>query len=650
MPNQAAIASATARRNKQIEQAHAADLIRKAKAQQPTLAALAAPLAVGATLAEMQALKARVDFDGSGSLSGNDFQAFNNAYQSAATWEATMKAPSNLQAAVSGANVTLTWTNNATDPGASIRILRNGTEVGTVAPGTALFTDVPGNGTWNYQTQAFTSLYPSPISNTVAATVGVVTPPAAGWTDLTPAPGSLTFYVSSSTGNDANAGTQTSPLRSLSAGYSKLRDGQPDQLLLKCGDTFDPIGWTKASGNSAHPMICASYGTGPRPAIRGGGFYLGQQNKSGLAFVDLDIQPSGGVGTASNGFVIFAPWRDVLIEGCYVGGFNVNIACQEIDASRLSGLKFRRCAIVDGAGGGGHNQGLFVGQCDGLLVEECVFDLNGNYPGQEKFDMFCHNVYLHQTNGPSTFINNITARSCSHGVQQRSGGVMSGNLALDNPIGLFQGDASGVHNTFTFNGAIGSRNISATELRGFGHWVNGGAGIDILNNYAAHVGPLSTANCDAFNLDGVVGAIVKNNAVLDWPCLANEPWGHGITGSGIAELSGNKVLQTRGGQCLFDSTGGTRRNNVYWSTSTNCFNGGTWASYQSQENGSTFVMPTSPLNVSVNAYMVSLGLSGSTAEFMARARANCKQSWDDRFTAKAYNTWARGILGIQNPT
>jgi hypothetical protein len=345
---------------------------------------------------------------------------------------------------------------------------------------------------------------------------------------------------------------------------------------------------------------------------------------------------------------MFAPWKDVLFEGCYIGGFNVNVAIQEVDANRLSNIKVRRCVIVDGAGGGGHNQGLFVGSTDGLLVEECVFDLNGNYPGQEKADMFCHNVYLHQTNGPSTFINNITARACSHGVQQRSGGVMSGNLAIDNPIGLFQGDAAGVHNTFTFNGCVGSRNISAAELRGFGHWVNGSAGIDVLNNYAAHQ-IMGTANCEGIELDGVVGAIVKGNVVLDWPCPGNEPWGHGITGSGIAELSGNKIIQALGGQCLMDSTGGNRHGNIYWSTSANCFNGGTWAAYQSQETGSTFSPPSAPLDVSVNAYMAYYGLSGGVAGFVAKARANCKQNWDVRFTAKAYNAWARGVLGIANP-
>lgn len=641
-------AVATARRNSQIEANHYADIARKARSQQPKLATLLQLLAAGATLADMLALKAKVDFDNSGSLNINDYGAFGNAYQTAATWEQQMKAPSNLQAAVAGANVTLTWANNATDPAASTRILRNGTEVGIVAPGTALYTDTPGNGTWSYQTQAFTTLYPSPLSNTATATVGVITPPVSGWTDLAPAPGAAVIYASSSMGADSNPGTQAAPVRTLSRGYQLLRDSHPDQLLLKCGDTFDPIGWTKASGDPAHPMICASYGTGPRPAIRGGGFFLGQQNKSGLAFVDLDIQPSGGVGSASNGFVMFAPWRDVLFEGCYVGGFNVDIAVQEVTADRLSNVKFRRCVIVDGAGGGGHNQGLFVGSCDGLLVEECVFDLNGNYPGLEKADMFCHNVYLHQTNGPSTFINNVTARACSHGVQQRSGGVMSGNLALDNPIGLFQGDASGVHNTFTYNGAVGSRDISAAELRGFGLWVNGSAGIDILYNFAAHQRS-GSANCVALELDGVVVAIVRGNAIVDWPCPPHEDWGHGIEGGGIAVLEDNRIYQTSGGECIFGSTGGTRRNNHYWSTSTNCFNGGTWAAYQTSENGSVFAAPSAPLDVSVGTYMSSIGLAGGVPEFMARARANCKQNWDVRFTAKAFNDWARNRLGIPNP-
>lgn len=643
-----------ARMNAQVEAAQAHDLILKSQAvlgKPPSIQSLMAPAAAAAvSLAQMRALAAKLDFTGEGKFNAADIPGLQNAIANLSSWASTTQAPTNVAASASAAGaVTVSWFQQADPAGLDhVNVLRNGAVIGTTGPGGLTFTDTPGNGTWSYQVQNVSASYEGELSVTATVVVGVTPPPTSGWTDLTPAIGAQVIHVSSSTGDDAAAGTPNAPLRTIAAGYAKLRDGQPDQVLLKRGDTFnESIGWSKASGNAAKPMVCSSYGTGPRPKIRGGGFYGGQQNKGGLIFAHLDVAPSTP-GGGTNGFCFFAPWHDLTIEGCLVSSYYVNVAMQEIDATRLARVRFFRCAIVDGMGGGGHNQGLFVGSCDNLIVEECFFDLNGNVPGFEKLDMFCHNVYLHETNGPSTFKNNVTARACSHGVQQRSGGVMDGNLALYNPIGLFQGDASNVYNYFRFNGCVGSRNISATELRGFGHWVNGGAGIDVLNNFAAHQHE-GTANCEAFEFDGVSGAVVKNNVALDWICPGNEPWGHGFTGSGVAVFQNNKSYQPNGGQCVFDSSGGSRVGNHYWSTSANCFNGQPWTAYQSQESGSTFANP-GPLDCHVEKYMVSLGRTGGVAEFMAECRKQEIQNWRPEFTAQAFNTWARNVLGIAQPT
>lgn len=644
---------AQSRMNAQIEANHARDLIAKSQAvlgKPPSIQSLMMAPAAAAPipLAQMKALAVKLDFTGDGKFSVADIGGLQNAVTNLSVWAQSTSVPTNVLATVDQTGgVIVSWTQQADPAGLDhINVLRNGVVIGTAGPGGLTFSDTPGNGTWSYQVQNVSTSYEGELSAAASVTVGVVTPPTTGWTDLTPAAGAQVIYVSSS-GSNSNPGTQAAPLQTIAAGYAKLRDGQPDQLLLKRGDTFnESVGWAKASGNAAKPMVCSCYGTGPRPKIRGGGFYGGQQNKGGLIFAHLDVAPpTPGGGT--NGFCFFAPWHDLTIEGCLISSYYVNVAMQEVSADRLARIKFFRCGIVDGMGGAGHNQGLFVGSCDQLEVRECFFDLNGNVPGFEKLDMFCHNVYLHQTNGPSIFKDNITARSCSHGVQQRSGGVMDGNLALYNPIGLFQGDASGVYNYFRFNGCVGSRNISATELRGFGFWLNGGAGIDVLNNWAAHQHE-GTANCEAFSFDGVVGAIVKNNVALDWVCPGNEPWGHGFTGSGVATFQNNKSFQPNGGQCLFDSSGGSRSGNHYWSTSTNCFNGQSWSAYQSQESGSTFGNPGN-LNCRVEAYMASLGRTGGIAEFMAEVRKQEIQNWRPEFTAQAFNAWARNTLGIAQP-
>src|SRR5207253_3107090 len=94
---------------------------------------------------------------------------------------------------------------------------------------------------------------------------------ADGWTVIRPSTDTRIVYVSSSLGNDANDGlSQATPVKTLAKGGSLLRDGFPDWLLLKKGDTW--IGeaiWNNISGRSTNePMLYSSYGSGARPLIK----------------------------------------------------------------------------------------------------------------------------------------------------------------------------------------------------------------------------------------------------------------------------------------------------------------------------------------------------------------------------------------------
>src|SRR3569832_68666 len=103
-----------------------------------------------------------------------------------------------------------------------------------------------------------------------------------GWTVFTPSSDSQVIYVSSSTGNDSNSGLSASaPVKTIRRGTSLLRNGYPDWLLLKKGDSwtltsngdqFNTSGYPGSlclSGRSAtEPMLIASYGTGARPLLQ----------------------------------------------------------------------------------------------------------------------------------------------------------------------------------------------------------------------------------------------------------------------------------------------------------------------------------------------------------------------------------------------
>ena len=73
----------------------------------------------------------------------------------------------------------------------------------------------------------------------VALDAGIGDINSGGWTVLAPSPDSITVYVSSSEGDDSNDGlTPATAKRSIDAASVLIRDGYPDWLLLKRGDTF----------------------------------------------------------------------------------------------------------------------------------------------------------------------------------------------------------------------------------------------------------------------------------------------------------------------------------------------------------------------------------------------------------------------------
>src|SRR5437870_5259348 len=92
-----------------------------------------------------------------------------------------------------------------------------------------------------------------------------------GWTLNTPSSDTQVVYVSATGGNDANSGLSTqAPVKTLAKGISLLRDGKPDWLLLKKGDTWNAgLGsWSKSGRSTSEPMLISSYGTGPRPLLK----------------------------------------------------------------------------------------------------------------------------------------------------------------------------------------------------------------------------------------------------------------------------------------------------------------------------------------------------------------------------------------------
>lgn len=75
-----------------------------------------------------------------------------------------------------------------------------------------------------------------------------------------------TYYVSSSSGNDANPGTQTQPFQTI-AKVNGLSLAAGDSVLLKRGDTWNEQLIASSSGTAGSPISFDAYGTGAAPVL-----------------------------------------------------------------------------------------------------------------------------------------------------------------------------------------------------------------------------------------------------------------------------------------------------------------------------------------------------------------------------------------------
>lgn len=134
-----------------------------------------------------------------------------------------------------------------------------------------------------------------------------------------PAQPGTTYYISSSSGSDSNNGTSPStPWKTLAKASTMIYSGG-NQILLKCGDTWnDETLFLHGNGTSGNPIIVSSYGTGNKPVINAGkGAAYGIQlvDSHGYKFTNLEFTGSvGGIHVLSD--VTFN--HDYLwIENCY---------------------------------------------------------------------------------------------------------------------------------------------------------------------------------------------------------------------------------------------------------------------------------------------------------------------------------------------
>jgi len=367
---------------------------------------------------------------------------------------------------------------------------------------------------------------------------------ANGWTNLTPSPDTRTIYVSSSTGSDANNGLSSStPLQTIAKAKSLMRDGMPDWLLLKRGDTWhESLGvWTLSGRSADQPLLVSSYGSGARPILATGsdsGLDT-QGDANSVAFIGLDFyadtrDPNSPdydptVDPNQTGFRWLAPTNSLLIEDCNFSFYGTNIILQQYGGP-IQNVTLRRNNILDSYSTTVHSQGLYAYGIQGLRIEDNLFDHNGwneQIPGAEA-TVFNHNIYLSSGNTDTVITGNVIADASATGIKAGSGGDIQDNLFLRNPIGISYGtlteiDPNGTWGDISGNVFLDGRDIAGSP-RGYAIAIGNiapGKGTSIHDNIFAHdtqlANPAIIVSPDKITRGvGVNDLTIANNIVYNW--------------------------------------------------------------------------------------------------------------------------------------
>lgn len=434
---------------------------------------------------------------------------------------------------------------------------------------------------------------------------------ANGWTTFTASTDTRTVYVSNSTGNDSNSGlTQALAVKTIAKGLTLIRNGFPDWLLLKAGDTWlnQQIGSISFNGRSkTEPILLSSYGTGARPLMKtasGADSAIGtNSNGTNIAIVGLDFyaytrNPSDAGfisrGPEISGMSFLGPVNNLLIEDCKFSFYAVNA----IQAGTPMGgvVVLRRNIIADNYATGGHSEGLYMEKITTPIFEENLFDHNGWNSAVSGAGATIYNqgLYIQNDCGLATVTRNIFTFSSATGVQVRPGGTVTGNLFVRNPIAFQIGSTeTGMvagSSTVTGNVVTEGNDIDASNQRGWGlvvYPLTSTANVQIHSNIIAHQASLSQDGLGVSLESGANRVVLTNNIIYQWF---------------------NPILN-------FGNNNTTSPNAI---------------------NKTGYIDP----NRSVASYMTSIAATPATlAGFITAARGQSKANWQTKYTAAAVNSY-----------
>jgi uncharacterized repeat protein (TIGR01451 family) len=548
------------------------------------------------------------------------------------------------------------------------------------------------------------------------------------WTDLQPSNDSRQIYVSQSDGTDQNDCLSAATACTLSRGIGMLRNGYPDWLLIKRGDIFiGPLSssWGLSGRSATEPMVVTTYGgAAARPAFHTGADVAFHNNTQmplrhlrivGIAFLAHTRNPNspdytGYAGTYGiNLMALSQPIEDILIEGCEVGYYRINVRSHSLNATPLGNIRLRANYIHDawsnyqGEVNQGFSQGVYTDNIDGLLLEQNVIDHNGglyNYPGDSRFivpppgmtmsnitlNFFNHQVYANVANKNVRVLNNVFAGG--DGVQVRSGGVVHDNIFVRTVVAIVGGTDSGlvvpesgmggydfdIKNNLFMEGTDFPPESSTPGPRGFGISLNNtsdtGASIEdnlfLRDRSAAPYGlviRLHGVTCNQATTPvpcSIRRAVVKNNFIHNW---RGGIQALGVPGTDLldVEISGNTTQTPGSAQSALTWVGSGNasfvrwRDNLYHSARTDgkWFNVGNtylnisaWSAAVGEIGAQAVLTPVN--NATVTFEEAVPGVGGTYDAAFARLRDQTPWNWQESLETSQLIGYVRGQLGVAN--
>lgn len=546
---------------------------------------------------------------------------------------------------------------------------------------------------------------------------------AAGWSVLVPAQDSRLIYVDAANGNDStavvyapgaaqvgsNPQAPVGPIqafRTLAAAQTRLRQDQPDWMLLRAGGVWTESLEVKRGRSPSERQVVIPYGSGARPELRTGSSHgiLNHQLVNvaiiGLRFWahtrDTDGPHFTGYG-GGTGFSLFTrsagdprQVRDVLIEDCVFRSYRNNVLTgRSTDgAEPIRRFVLRRSIISKNFNAGDHAQGLYhigAGQPvqASVLLQENLFDHNGwrvrqttgnNDQSHGQATMYNHNTYFTAGNGV-IFQRNLFLRASSIGNKWTSvsrGVVIDDNLFAEGEIAMSMGgnhegpyrfqDFVVRNNVMVDIGRTRPTNRSLAWYAELQDWQSG----EFYNNLMAHqrAGIGNSWAIRVLSNSASRDVVVRDNVIANVFASSNQALVELQSGGNVQNfLLRDNIVQGPGNGPLVSFTSGGY-----------LFGGSNQYHSSNAQPGQLFRVNNSPVGLSawitatgdsgasntapsfpdpsrdLERYIAHLGLGSTFNDFLNAVYGQSKANWNPALTAGPINDWLRAGFGMSAET